>query len=64
MANKQKTHKASAKVFKVKKNGTLTYKKSGRNHQPNEVASPKKVRQSRNKGILSKGEAKRLKKVI
>ena len=47
---KQKTHKATKKVLKKHKSGLITYKKSGRNHQPNEVASPKKVRQSRNKG--------------
>ena len=30
---KQKTHKASSKVFKAKKNGNLIYKKSNGNHQ-------------------------------
>ena len=30
---KQKTHKASSKVFKKKKNGTLTYKLSNGNHK-------------------------------
>ena len=30
---KQKTHKSSAKVFKKKKNGELTYMKSGSNHK-------------------------------
>ena len=30
---KQKTHKASSKVFKKKSNGTLTYKKSNGNHK-------------------------------
>jgi len=60
---KQKTHKASSKVFKKKKNGTLTYKASGGNHQTNKD-TPKQIRQRRNKGILSKGEADRLKTVI
>ena len=63
MATKQKTHKASAKVFKAKKNGSLTYKKSGGNHQTNKDTA-KAIRQRRNKGILSKGDTKRLKQVI
>jgi len=60
---KMKTHKASSKVFKKKKNGTLTYKKSGGNHQTNKD-SAKQIRQRRNKGVLSKGEASRIKSVI
>jgi len=64
MANgKQKTHKASSKVLKVKKNGTLTYKKSGGNHKTGKDTA-KEVRQRRNKGILAKGEASRLKSVL
>ena len=63
MANKQKTHKASAKVFKVKKNGDLVYKKSGGNHQTNKDTA-KAIRQRRNKGTLSKGDTKRLSQVI
>ena len=60
---KQKTHKASAKVLKVKKNGTVTYKKGNGNHKTAKDSS-KAVRQRRNKGILGKGEASRLKSVI
>ena len=60
---KMKTHKADAKVFKVKKNGTLTYKKGNGNHQTNKDTA-KQVRQRRTKGQLAKGIAKRLKKVI
>ena len=60
---KQKTHKASSKVFKKKKNGTLTYKLSNGNHKTSKDSS-KQVRQRRNKGILGKGEASRLKSVI
>jgi len=60
---KQKTHKASSKVLTKKKNGTLTYKKSNGNHKTNKDTS-KQVRQRRNKGILGKGEASRLKSVI
>ena len=60
---KQKTHKASSKVFKKKKNGTLTFKKSGGNHKTAKDSS-KQVRQRRNKGVLESGQAKRLSNVI
>ena len=45
---KQKTHKASSKVFKVKKNGSLTYKLSNGNHKTSKDSS-KQVRERRNK---------------
>ena len=61
--SKQKTHKASAKVLKVKKNGTVTYKKGNGNHKTAKDSS-KSVRQRRNKGTLSKGMASRIKSVI
>ncbi|MDD2208602.1 MAG: 50S ribosomal protein L35 [Bacilli bacterium] len=60
---KQKTHKSSSKVFKKKKNGTLTFKKSGGNHKTAKDSS-KQVRQRRNKGTLAKGDADRLSSVI
>ena len=60
---KQKTHKASSKVFKKRANGSLSYKKSGGNHKTNKDSS-KQVRQRRTKGVLSKGEADRIKSVI
>ena len=60
---KQKTHKASAKVFKKKKNGQVTYKKGNGNHITGKD-SAKSVRQRRRKGTLSKGMASRLKSVI
>ena len=60
---KQKTHKASAKVLKVKKNGTVTYKKGNGNHKTAKDSS-KSVRQRRNKGTLSIGMASRIKSVI
>lgn len=64
MANgKQKTHKASAKVFKKKKNGEITYKLSNGNHQTSKD-NGKDKRKRRNKGVLSKGMADRLKSVI
>ena len=56
---KQKTHKASSKVFKVKKNGSLTYKKGNGNHKTNKDSS-KQVRQRRNKGVLNDTFAKKL----
>ena len=46
---KQKTHKASAKVFKKRANGTLAYKKSGGNHQTNKDTS-KQIRKRRKQG--------------
>ncbi len=60
---KQKTHKASAKVFKKRPSGQITYKKSGGNHQTNKD-SGKQVRQRRNIGVLSKPDAHRIKDVI
>lgn len=60
---KQKTHKASAKVFKKRPSGTITYKKSGGNHQTNKD-SGKKVRQRKGTTTLAKGEVSRIKSVI
>ena len=60
---KQKTHKSSAKVFMNKKNGELTYMKSGSNLKTGKDTA-KEVRQRRNKGTLSKGDRNRLKSVI
>ena len=60
---KQKTHKASSKVFKKKSNGTLTYKKSNGNHKTSKD-SAKQVRQRRKSGKLAKGTVDKLKNVI
>jgi len=60
---KQKTHKASSKVLKKKKNGNIVYKVSGGNHKTAKDTS-KQIRQRRKKGTLAKGEASRLKTVI
>ena len=60
---KQKTHKASSKVLKKKKNGNIVYKKSGGNHKTAKDTS-KQIRQRRKQGTLAKGEASRLKSVI
>ena len=61
--SKQKTHKATSKILKKKKNGTLTYKKSNGNHKTGKDTA-KAVRQRRNKGVLAKGESKKLSQVI
>lgn len=64
MANgKQKTHKSSSKVLKVKKNGTITYKKANGNHKTAKD-SAKAVRQRRNQGVLNKADTARLKDFI
>ena len=60
---KQKTHKASSKVLRTKKNGTVVYKKSNGNHKTAKD-SGKQLRQRRNKGVLSKGDTSRLKDFI
>ena len=60
---KQKTHSSSSKVFKKKKNGTLTYMKSGSNHKTGKDTA-KAVRQRRKSGKLSKGTVDKLKNVI
>ena len=57
---KQKTHKASSKVLKKKKNGALVYKVSGGNHKTAKDSS-KQIRQRRNKGVLNDTFAKKLK---
>ena len=59
---KQKSHKASSKVLRKKKNGTITYKRSGGNHKTAKDSS-KQVRQRRKQGTLSKS-FKKLGKVI
>lgn len=60
---KQKTHKASSKVLNKKKNGIITFKKSNSNHKTGKD-SAKSVRQRRGKGVLAKGMAQGLSKVI
>ncbi len=60
---KQKTHKASSKVLRARKNGQLVYKKSNGNHQT-AGDSGKQIRQRRKQGVLSTSDAKRLKDFI
>ena len=61
--SKQKTHKASSKVLRARKNGQLVYKKSNGNHQT-AGDSGKQIRQRRKQGVLSTSDAKRLKDFI
>ena len=60
---KMKTHKSSSKVLNKKKSGLVTYKKSNGNHITGKDTA-KAVRQRRNKGVLAKGDTKRLKDFI
>ncbi len=60
---KQKSHKATKKVLNVRNSGSITYKKSGGNHQTNKDTS-KQVRKRRIKGALTNSEANKLKAVI
>ena len=60
---KMKPHKATKKVLKIRKGGTISFKKSGGNHNTAKD-SAKQVRQRRNQGTLSKGDRNRLKSVI
>ena len=60
---KQKTHKASSKVLKKKKNGTIVAKMANGNHKTGKD-SAKQVRQRRGTRVLSKGESSGLKHVI
>ena len=60
---KQKTHKASSKILRARKNGQLVYKKSNGNHQTS-GDSGKQIRQRRKQGVLSTSDAKRLKDFI
>ncbi len=60
---KQKTHKSTKKVLNVRNSGSITYKKSGGNHQTAKDTS-KQVRKRRIKGNLTNSEANKLKAVI
>ena len=52
--NKIKTHKASAKKFKVRNSGSVTFKRAG----------TKRMRHLREAGQLSGSDSKRLKRII
>ena len=55
--SKQKTHKSSAKVFKKKKNGELTYMKSGSNHKTGkDTAKGGNVSKNRRRKVLKEAK--------
>lgn len=60
---KQKTHKATKKVLKVRNSGSVTYKKSNGNHKTAKDSS-KQIRKRRKAGVLNESNVKRLKGVI
>ncbi|MBR4830495.1 MAG: 50S ribosomal protein L35 [Bacilli bacterium] len=61
--NKIKTHKASAKKFKVRNSGSVTFKRAGANHLTTGYSS-KRMRHLREAGQLSGSDSKRLKRII
>lgn len=60
---KKKTHKGTAKRFKITKNGKIKHKKMGSSHLL-EKKSPKRKRNLRKKVSASKADAKVIKKLI
>lgn len=60
---KMKTHKGSAKRFKRTGSGQLKRYRSGKNHLTGKK-SPKRIRQLRNTKLVSKGDMKRIDKMI
>lgn len=63
MAKCKQKHIVQVQKYLKRKNGTLTYMKSGSNHKTGKDTA-KAVRQRRNKGTLAKGDSSRLKSVI
>ena len=61
--NKIKTHKASAKKFKVRNSGSVTFKRAGANHNTTGY-STKRMRHLGEAGQLSGSDSKRLKRII
>ena len=60
---KQKTHKATAKKFKIRNSGSVKYKRAGANH--NTIGySTKRMRKLRKAHGLSSADNKRLKKLL
>ena len=60
---KQKTHKATAKRFKVTKGGKVKYNQSNRRHNLG-LKTPKRKRQLRGGAILGESLASAIKKMI
>ncbi len=60
---KKKTHKGTAKRFKITKSGKVMHKKMGASHIL-EKKSPKRKRGLRQEAVLSAPDAKVVKKII
>lgn len=61
--NKMKTHKASAKVFRKRKSGSIKITRQGILHNTGKNSS-KRARQKRNGSALHKSDYKRIKDLI
>ena len=60
---KQKTHKATAKKFRIRNSGSVKYKRAGANH--NTVGySSKRLRKLRTSHGLSLADNKRIKRLL
>ena len=60
---KQKTHKATAKKFKIRNSGSVKYKRKGANH--NTVGySSKRMRKLRKAHGISSADNRRLKRLL
>ncbi|MBO6244206.1 MAG: 50S ribosomal protein L35 [Clostridia bacterium] len=60
---KQKTHKATAKKFKIRNSGSVKYKRQGANH--NTVGySSKRMRKLRKAHGISSADNRRLKRLL
>lgn len=65
MKNKQKTHKATAKRFKLTKNNKLMHNKQGDNaHLKANKSSNQKARKKGKTSLSSSGESKKIKKLL
>jgi len=63
MANKMKTHRASAKRFKRTASGLLKRYKAYKSHKTGKK-SPKRVRNLRKGTLVSKGDQKRINSML
>lgn len=61
--NKMKTHKGSAKVFKVRQSGSIKITSQGTNHNTGKN-SAKRSRQKRKGSELNKSDYKRIKTLL
>lgn len=65
MKNKQKTHKATAKRFKLTKKGKLMHNRQGDNaHLKANKSSKQKARQKGKDSLGSKRESNKIKKLL